>query len=63
MFVLTLNQRDTPDAGDRVDALLRTLRDAEPAVPGLRDAPLPFARSVGDEAIGVLEDPLSLIHI
>ena len=33
MFVLTLNQRDTPDAGDRVDALLRTLRDAEPGVP------------------------------
>lgn len=63
MFVLTLNQRDTPDAGDRVDALLRTLRDAEPAVPGLRTAPLPFARSVGDEAIGVVEDPHTAVDV
>lgn len=57
MFVLTINQRDTPDAGDRVDALLRILRDAEAAVPGLGEAALPFQRSVGDELIGVTADP------
>ena len=52
MFVLTINQRDTLDAGDRVDTFLRALQD----VPGLDDAVvLPFQRAVGDE--------LSLIHI
>ena len=54
MFVLTINQRDTLDAGDRVDAFLRALQD----VPGLGDAVvLPFQRAVGDELIGAVEDP------
>jgi hypothetical protein len=48
MFVLTINQRDSRAAGDRVDALLRALRHLPAAVP--------FQRSVGDEAIGVVAD-------
>lgn len=63
MFVLTLNQRDTPDAGDRVDALLRELTDAAAAVPGLRSPALPFQRSVGDELVGVLEDPHAAVDV
>lgn len=48
MFVLTINQRDSREVGDRVDDLIR---DLEP-VPMLR----PFQRSFGDEAIGVADD-------
>ena len=43
MFVLTINQRDTLDAGDRVDTFLRALQD----VPGLGDA--------GDRLYGLAE--------
>ncbi|MDY6054663.1 hypothetical protein [Micrococcus sp.] len=63
MFVLTINQRDTADAGDRVDALLRRLRTAEAAVPGLAAAPLPFQRSLGDEVIGAVEDPAVAVDV
>lgn len=60
MLVLTLNQRDTPDAGDRVDAFLRSLD----AVPGLEAAAaLPFQRSVGDELIGAVEDPALAVDV
>ena len=57
MFVLTINQRDTLDAGDRVDTFLRALQD----VPGLGDAVvLPFQRAVGDELIGAVESRAGL---
>ena len=63
MLVLTINQRDTADAGDRVDAFLRTLRAAESTVPGIGAAPLPFQRSVGDELIGAVEDPAVAVDV
>lgn len=63
MFVLTINQRDTADVGDRVDAFLRTLRAAESTVPGIGAAPLPFQRSVGDELIGAVEDPAVAVDV
>lgn len=47
MYVLTINQRDSRESGDRVDELIGLL---EP-VPTL----LHFQRSVGDEAIGVVD--------
>ena len=60
MFVLTINQRDTLDAGDRVDTFLRALQD----VPGLGDAVvLPFQRAVGDELIGAVEDPRVAVDV
>lgn len=49
MFVLTINQRDSREAGDRVEDLIRSLAP----VPTLE----PFRRSFGDEAIGVVADP------
>lgn len=49
MFVLTINQRDSREVGDRVEELI----DSLVPVPTL----LPFQRSFGDEAIGVLADP------
>lgn len=49
MYVLTINQRDSREAGDMVDELIRRLRTV--------DALLPFQRSVGDELIGVVADP------
>lgn len=49
VYVLTINQRDSREAGDLVDDLVRALRPV-PAV-------LPFQRSVGDEAIGVVPGP------
>lgn len=48
MFVLTINQRDTAENGDRVDDLIAALA----AVPTLH----PFQRSWADEAIGVVLD-------
>ena len=58
MLVLTINQRDTLDAGDRVDAFLRSLGDA----PGLAGAvALPFQRAVGDELIGAVTDPAAAV--
>lgn len=53
MYVVTINQRDTREAGDRVDELLRALRD----VP----TELAFTRSVGDEAIGIVTEPAHAI--
>ncbi|QCU76839.1 hypothetical protein E7744_00255 [Citricoccus sp. SGAir0253] len=53
MYVLTINQRDSREVGDLVDGLLRSLRPV-PTV-------LPFQRSVGDEAIGVVADPAAAV--
>lgn len=47
-FVLTINQRDSRESGDLVPDLIRSLRQLPAAVP--------FQRSVGDEAQGVLAD-------
>ncbi|MBP3035754.1 hypothetical protein J2M53_05715 [Arthrobacter sp. zg-ZUI100] len=47
-YVLTINQRDSREVGDLVPDLIRSLRHL-PAV-------VPFQRSVGDEAQGVLDD-------
>ena len=47
-YVLTINQRDSRESGDLVPELLRSLRQLPAAVP--------FQRSVGDEAQGVLAD-------
>lgn len=47
MFVLTINQRDSKESGDRVEELLETLGE----IPAL----VPFQRSIGDEAIGVVQ--------
>lgn len=47
-FVLTINQRDSRESGDLVPELIRSLRHLPAAVP--------FQRSVGDEAQGVLAD-------
>jgi hypothetical protein len=52
-FVLTINQRDTREAGDQIPELLRSLRHIPAAVP--------FQRSVGDEAQGVLADPAAAV--
>lgn len=49
MYVLTINQRDSREAGDRVDELIGDLE----GIPAL----LAFQRSVGDEAIGVVSEP------
>lgn len=60
MLVLTINQRDTLDAGDRVDAFLRALG----AVPGLDGAvALPFQRAVGDEFIGAVTEPAAAVDV
>lgn len=53
MFVLTINQRDTAEATDRVDELIA----ATAHLPALRG----FQRSWADEAIGVFEDPATAI--
>jgi len=52
-FVLTINQRDTREAGDQVPELLRSLRHIPAAVA--------FQRSVGDEAQGILADPAAAV--
>jgi hypothetical protein len=46
-YVLTINQRDTREVGDRTAGLLRALRHVPAAVP--------FQRSVGDEVQGVVD--------
>ncbi|WP_323961238.1 MarR family transcriptional regulator [Arthrobacter sp. JZ12] len=47
MFVLTIDQRDSQHGADRIPHLLRSLSDLAAAVP--------FERSVGDEAQGILQ--------
>jgi hypothetical protein len=46
MYVLTINQRDSREVGDMVGDLVRSLRPVDTVVP--------FQRSVGDEAIGIV---------
>ncbi|MCY1159742.1 MAG: hypothetical protein MOP51_2767 [Citricoccus sp.] len=53
MYVLTINQRDSREVGDMVHDLLRALRPVRTV--------LPFQRSVGDEAIGLVADPDSAV--
>ncbi|MFC7401501.1 hypothetical protein [Citricoccus sp. GCM10030269] len=53
MYVLTINQRDSREVGDLVDDLLRSLRPVGTVVP--------FQRSVGDEAIGIVPDARSAV--
>jgi hypothetical protein len=53
MYVLTINQRDSREVGDLVPELTKALRHL-PAAIG-------FQRSVGDEAIGVVEDAKTAI--
>jgi hypothetical protein len=53
MYVLTINQRDSREVGDLVPELLKSLRQLPAAVA--------FQRSVGDEAIGVVEEPSTAI--
>ncbi|EMY34202.1 hypothetical protein D477_010946 [Arthrobacter crystallopoietes BAB-32] len=48
MYVLTINQRDSREVGDLVPELVKELRHLPAAIA--------FQRSVGDEAIGVVED-------
>ncbi|WP_158496947.1 hypothetical protein [uncultured Micrococcus sp.] len=55
MYALFLNQRDTLEAGDLVDDMVRELRDA--------DTVLPFQRSWGDELIGVVADPDTAVDV
>lgn len=47
-YVLTINQRDAREVGDQVRELLRALRPVGTV--------LPFQRSVGDEAVGIVPD-------
>ncbi|MCQ1948440.1 hypothetical protein NNX28_00670 [Arthrobacter sp. zg-Y859] len=53
-FVLTINQRDTREVGDLVPDLIRSLRHLPAAVP--------FQRTVGDEAQGVLTDAATAVE-
>jgi hypothetical protein len=53
MYVLTINQRDSREVGDLVHDLLRSLRPVQTV--------LPFQRSVGDEAIGIVADPAAAV--
>lgn len=53
MYVLTINQRDSREVGDLVPELIKSLRHLPTAIA--------FRRSVGDEAIGVLENPKTAI--
>lgn len=48
MYVLTINQRDSRESGDRVEELVAAL--------GRLPAAIPFQRSFGDEAIGVVTE-------
>ncbi|WP_336714575.1 hypothetical protein [Arthrobacter sp. USHLN218] len=53
MYVLTINQRDSREVGDLVPELTKALRHLPAAIA--------FQRSVGDEAIGVVEDAKTAI--
>lgn len=53
MYVLTINQRDSREVGDMVHDLLRSLRPVQTV--------LPFQRSEGDEAIGIVADATSAV--
>ncbi|REE04608.1 hypothetical protein C8E99_2448 [Citricoccus muralis] len=52
-YVLTINQRDSREVGDMVGDLLRSLRPVSTVVP--------FQRSFGDEAIGIVPDARSAV--
>ena len=52
-YVLTVNQRDSREAGDRVDHLLGSLRGLPTVVP--------FQRSVGDEIQGVVDSAITAV--
>lgn len=53
-YVLTINQRDSREVGDLVPDLIRSLRHLPASVP--------FQRSVGDEAQGILADPAAAVE-
>jgi hypothetical protein len=53
MYVLTINQRDSREVGDLVPELIKSLRHLPAAIP--------FQRSVGDEAIGAVEEASTAI--
>src|SRR3954469_17433313 len=55
-YVLTVDQRASRDAPDEVEATIELLR----TTPDL-DVVLPFARTVGDEFQGLLDDPVSVL--
>lgn len=55
MFVVTIDQRASRRAGDRVPQLLQSLA----ALPGV----LPFERTVGDEVQGVLDDADLVVRV
>ena len=59
VFVLTLDQRFSRRRSDEVEALLARL-DADAVREGVR---LPFERTAGDEAQGVVTDPRVLVDI
>ncbi|WP_166972662.1 hypothetical protein [Brevibacterium atlanticum] len=52
MYVLTIDQQDSRSSDDAVPAVLAVL---EPI-----DAVIPFARTIGDEVQGVLDDPAAV---
>lgn len=54
-YVLTINQRDSRDVGDRVEDLLKVLRHHPAAVP--------FQRSIGDEIQGVVESATTAVDV
>jgi hypothetical protein len=59
VFVLTLDQRFSRRRSDEVEALLARL-DADSVREGVR---LPFERTAGDEAQGVVSDPVVLVDV
>lgn len=56
--VLTLDQRGSRGDADAVPVLLETLRDGLPRPPALA-----FERTVGDEAQGLLDDPVTALEV
>ena len=54
-FVLTVDQRDSRQTGDEVDALVARLAGTATL--------LPFRRTVGDELQGLLDDPVSVLDV
>ncbi|GII99056.1 SatD family protein [Sediminihabitans luteus] len=59
MFVLTIDQRGSTRAPDRVPALLATIERAT----GGRGVVLPFERTVGDELQGLLDDAAVVLDV